>query len=87
MLAKLGLRHQPSSRIDQRTGLDLAANCFSNLDVKRLTVTSTPDSNTTPTAVTVTVTYPFTTITHFPGVPSLTLSRTVKATVAPNKVN
>jgi Flp pilus assembly protein TadG len=55
-----------------------------NLDLTHLTVSSSTDSLTAPTVVTVTVTYPFTSITNYPGVPnSVTLSRTVKMNVAP----
>jgi Flp pilus assembly protein TadG len=56
----------------------------SNLDLQQLTVASTTNSSTNPTSVTVTVSYPFTTITNFPGVPSLTtLTRTVQMNVTP----
>src|SRR5262245_52747053 len=41
-----------------------------NLDLTQLNVTSTPDSTTSPTYLDVTVTYPFTTVTRYPGVPS-----------------
>jgi Flp pilus assembly protein TadG len=59
-----------------------------NLDLSQLTVTSTVDNPTAPTMVTVTVTYPFSTLTSYPGVPaSLRLSRTVKALVAPATPN
>jgi Flp pilus assembly protein TadG len=59
-----------------------------NLDPKKLTVTSVTDNDSVPTTVTVTVTYPFATITNFPGVSSnFTLSRTVTAKVAPALVN
>ncbi len=55
-----------------------------NLDLTQLNVTSSTDSVTSPTTVTVTVTYPFSTITSFPGVPSsVGLSRTVQMNVAP----
>jgi Flp pilus assembly protein TadG len=59
-----------------------------NLDLTQLTVTSSTDSNTAPTVVTVTVTYPFASITNYPGVPSsVTLSRTMKMNVAPATPN
>jgi Flp pilus assembly protein TadG len=49
-----------------------------------VTVTSTPDNNIDPKYVDVSVTYLFTTITKYPGVPSsLTLKRTVRAEVVP----
>ena len=56
----------------------------SNLDLTQLTVSSRTDSSTSPTTVTVTVSYPFTTITNFPGVASYTmLTRTVQMNVTP----
>jgi Flp pilus assembly protein TadG len=55
-----------------------------NLDLKKLTVTSTTDSASNPTKVTVTVSYPFGTITNFPGVGNYTtLTRTVQMNVTP----
>jgi Flp pilus assembly protein TadG len=55
-----------------------------NLDLTRLSVTSSTDSQTSPTYVQVTVTYPFTTITGFPGLPRVTgLNRTVRMSVVP----
>jgi Flp pilus assembly protein TadG len=59
-----------------------------NLDPTQLTVSSSTDSTTAPTVVTVTVTYPFASITNYPGVPSsVTVSRTVKMNVAPSTPN
>lgn len=56
-----------------------------NLDLSKLTITSSTDSGTNPTTITVTVSYPFTTITNFPGVPQqTTLTRTVRMNVTPN---
>jgi len=55
-----------------------------NLDVTKVGVTSSTDSSTSPNYVTVTVTYPFTTITQYPGITSqITLSRTVQMSVVP----
>jgi Flp pilus assembly protein TadG len=55
-----------------------------NLNPNLLTVSSTTDSSTNPTYVNVTVSYPFTTITSFPGVNSTTtLTRTVRMLVVP----
>jgi Flp pilus assembly protein TadG len=55
-----------------------------NLDASSLSVSSTTDSTTAPTWVEVTVTYPFTTFTKYPGVPATTnLSRTVRTEVVP----
>jgi Flp pilus assembly protein TadG len=59
-----------------------------HLNLANLNVTSSTNSSTNPTTITVTVTYPFTTITHFPGVPqATTLTRTVKMNVAPSVPN
>lgn len=55
-----------------------------NLNAQLLTVTSATDSSTEPTYVDVTVSYPFTTLTRYPGVPSqVPLSRTVRMQVVP----
>jgi Flp pilus assembly protein TadG len=55
-----------------------------NMSLSQLNVTSQTDSTTSPTYVEVTVTYPFTTITQYPGIVSpLTLSRTVRMSVVP----
>jgi Flp pilus assembly protein TadG len=54
-----------------------------NLNVQRLTVTSST-SGSSPTMVVVTVSYPFTTITKYPGISSqFTLRRTIQMSVAP----
>jgi Flp pilus assembly protein TadG len=56
----------------------------SNLDTTKMTVTSSTDSATSPTTVSVTVTYTYNTITSFPGVPNqTTLTRTVTMNVTP----
>jgi Flp pilus assembly protein TadG len=68
-----------SSGIQAATRLDA-----SNLDVQQLGVSATTDSGSNPTYVSVTVTYPFTTITQYPGIPRQTnLSRTVRMSVLP----
>jgi Flp pilus assembly protein TadG len=55
-----------------------------NLSSQSLTVTSKTDSTTSPTYVDVTVSYPFTTITNYPGVPNSTnIVRTVRMAVTP----
>jgi Flp pilus assembly protein TadG len=55
-----------------------------NLNANQLAVTSSTDSATNPTYVSVTVTYPFSTITNFPGITSTTnISRTILVTVTP----
>jgi Flp pilus assembly protein TadG len=55
-----------------------------NLALSQFGVSSSADSATSPTSVTVTVTYVFSTITSYPGIPSqMTLSRTVQMSVVP----
>jgi Flp pilus assembly protein TadG len=61
-----------------------------NLTLSQLHVSSSTDSTTSPTTVTVTVTYPFSTITGytFPGVTGpMTLTRTVQMKVVPATPN
>lgn len=59
-----------------------------DLDSTLINVSSTTDSATNPTYVTVTATYPFRTITNFPGITSYTmLSRSVTIPVTPWTVN
>jgi Flp pilus assembly protein TadG len=69
-----------------RTGIENAVRAdATNLDSQKLTVTSSVDDASNPTYVDVTVTYPFDTITRYPGVPSQTfLRRTVRMRVAPD---
>jgi Flp pilus assembly protein TadG len=56
----------------------------SNLNAAQLTVTSSTDSDTAPTYVIVTVTYPFATLSNFPGIASsTTISRTIRMSVPP----
>jgi Flp pilus assembly protein TadG len=78
----------PSSSLDT-SGIETAAKKdASNLVVANVGVSSSTNSTTNPTKVTVTVTYPFTTITHYPGIPStMTLSRTLTMDVAQLKPN
>ena len=68
------------------TGIQNAAEADAgNLDREQLQVTSSTDNSSSPTYVAVTVTYPFTTITHYPGIPKTTnLSCTVRASVLPD---
>src|SRR5262245_59372952 len=55
-----------------------------NLDLSQLGVTSSTDSSTSPTYVDVTVSYPFTKITNYPGIPDkVSLNRTVRMSVVP----
>ncbi len=74
-----------ASAVDQ-TGIENAARAdASNFDPQKLTVTSSVDNPNNPTYVDVTVSYPFTTITHYPGVPTQTLlRRTVRMRVIPD---
>jgi|SRR6516165_8148533 Flp pilus assembly protein TadG len=78
----------PAHAVDT-SGISSAASMDAgNLDSKLLTVSSKPDSASNPTYVDVTVTYPFTTITNFPGITSsTTLSRTVRMLVVPLSTN
>jgi Flp pilus assembly protein TadG len=51
-------------------------------------VSSSPDNPSSPTYVDVTVTYPFSTITRYPGIPSrMNLSRSVRMSVVPATPN
>jgi Flp pilus assembly protein TadG len=55
-----------------------------NLTLSKLTVSAATSGGTSPTSVTVTASYPFTTITRYPLVPSsITLTRRVQMSVAP----
>ena len=55
-----------------------------NLDRQLLSTSSCTDSATSPTYVEVTVTYPFSTITRYPGLSGLmNLSRSVRMSVVP----
>jgi|SRR6266849_741330 len=74
----------PTTANDQ-TGISTAANMDAgNLIAANVGVSSSTDSATSPTYVIVTVTYPFSTITNFPGIASTTtISRTIRLTVTP----
>ena len=74
----------PTTANDQ-TGISATAGMDAgNLDSQHLQVTSSTDSSTSPTYVVVTVTYPFSTISNFPGVIRTTsISRSVRMTVTP----
>src|SRR5262245_32759821 len=59
-----------------------------NLDPQQLSVSSATNSTSNPTYVDVTVSYPFSTITKYPGVPSsITIKRTVRMLVVPATPN
>ena len=68
-----------------KTGIEAAARKDAgNLDASKLKVDSAPDSDSNPTYVDVTVTYPFGTISNWPGVGSTTnFTRTIRITVTP----
>ncbi len=74
----------PTSALDT-SGIQTAAQRDAgNLNVNQMTVASSTNSSTNPTTVTVTVTYPFHTLTSYPGISSsLTLTRTVQMSVSP----
>jgi Flp pilus assembly protein TadG len=68
------------------SGIQTAAKAdASNLNLQQLGISSSTDSASNPTTVAVTVTYPFTTITNYPGITRQTnLSRTVRMSVVPS---
>ncbi len=74
----------PTTANDQ-SGISAAAGQDAgNLLRQNLSVVSATNSSTSPTYVSVTVTYPFATITNYPGISRYTsLSRTVLMTVTP----
>jgi Flp pilus assembly protein TadG len=56
----------------------------SNLNLQQLSIASSTDDGSNPNYVSVTVTYPFTTITQYPGIPRQTnLRHTVRMSVLP----
>jgi len=74
----------PTNALDTSGIASAAAMDADNLNSQLLAVTSATDSATSPTYVDVTVTYPFTTITGFPGINSqTTITRTVRMLVVP----
>jgi Flp pilus assembly protein TadG len=74
----------PAQAIDQTAIAAAAVMDAGNLDAQSLVVTSATDSATNPTYVIVTVNYPFSTISNFPGVTRTTsISRSVRMTVTP----
>ena len=74
----------PASSLDTAGIQTAAQRDAGNLNLSQLGVTSSTNLSASPTTVSVTVTYPFATITSFPGVPAnLTLSRTVRMSVVP----
>jgi Flp pilus assembly protein TadG len=66
-------------------GIDAAAKVDAgNLNTQLMNVTSSTDSDTSPTYVIVTVTFPFSTLSNFPGIASTTtISRTIRLPVPP----
>jgi Flp pilus assembly protein TadG len=82
--AALYAGRDPTAALDTAGITAAARQDAANFDLTQLTVSSATDSTTAPTTVTVTVTYPFTTITQFPGVTSrMTLTHTLRMNVAP----
>ncbi len=73
----------PTTALDTAGITSAAQMDAGNLNLSQLTVTSSTDSPTAPTKVTVTVTYPFSTITHYPGFSNMTLSRTLQMNIGP----
>ena len=72
----------PTNALDS-TGIETAARKDAS-SLTGATVTSTPDNTTAPNYVDVTVSYSFSTLTSFPGVPStFTVARKVRFNVAP----
>jgi Flp pilus assembly protein TadG len=74
-----------STAANDQTGIsDAAKKDAGNLNAVNLTVTSSTDSGTNPSYVIVTVTYPFATISNFPGIAgTTTISRTIQMAVTP----
>ena len=74
----------PANSLDTSGIVTAAKKDSASLNSASLTVTSAVNSTTSPTTLSVTVTYPFSTITNFPGISSSTgLSRTVHVNVTP----
>jgi len=74
----------PTNALDTKGIQAEAKGDAGTLTTASLKVTSLPDSKTSPTKLSVTVTYPFATITRFPGINAqTTLSRTVQVNVTP----
>src|SRR5262245_51387255 len=70
--------------LDQATIKNIVLADFPNLDPQKVGVDITTDNAAAPTYVQVTVTYPFETVTNYPGVPTpITLTRTVRVRVTP----
>jgi Flp pilus assembly protein TadG len=70
---------------NDQTGIANAAKLDAgNLNAQQMSVASSTDSDTFPTYVIVTVTYPFSTLSNFPGIASTTtISRTIRLSVPP----
>ena len=75
---------KPANALD-KTGIEAAAKKDAGtLNPELMTVTATPNNDTSPTSLSVTVTYPFSTITSYVGIPSsVTVSKTSKVNVSP----
>jgi Flp pilus assembly protein TadG len=77
--------YQDPAKANDQDGIKAAASIdAANLDSTKMTIASSTDSNTNPSYVVVTVSYPFTTISNFPGVASTTtISRSIRMNVTP----
>ncbi len=75
---------KPANALDTAGIAAIAKKDVGTLNATLLKVTSTVNSSTNPTTLSVTATYTFSTITGFPGITTRTgLARTVKVNVAP----
>lgn len=74
----------PTSAVDTSGIKSAAEKDAGNLNLQNLTISSSTNSATNPTSVTVSASYPFTTLTNYPVVGGTrTISRTVTMSVAP----
>ena len=75
---------KPANALDSAEIVVAAKKDVGTLNVEQLYVTSAVNNTTSPTTLSVTVAYPFRTITGYFGIPNLvTLTRTVQVNVAP----
>lgn len=73
----------PVTAVDTSGIQSAAQKDAANLSLAQLTISSTTDNASNPTYVDVTVSYPFSTITRYPGISTITLVRTVRMNVSP----
>ncbi len=75
---------KPANALDTAKITTAAKKDVGTLNSSSMGVTSSVNDNSNPTTLTVTVTYPFATITSYVGIPSsVTLTKTVKVNVSP----